>query len=103
MEPKHEAAAGLMAANAVKLIIGDRNKNYGDPHEDWARTAKMWSGLCGKEIDAKTAMLMMVQVKLSREMHKHGTDNLIDAIGYILCAYVAELHEQEKAKADNGD
>lgn len=77
---------------ARRLVLGDRNSTYGNPADDYAKTAKVWSGLLvhklkpGQEITPKEAMLMMAALKLCREMHQHKADNLIDAVGYIICA-----------------
>lgn len=74
---------------AKKLVIGDRNADYGNPADDYAKTAKMWSGMLihklkpGVEITAKEATLMMVLLKISREVNKAKPDNLIDAHGYL--------------------
>jgi hypothetical protein len=77
---------------AIKLVLGDRNAAYGDPADDYGKTAKIWSGMLmhklrpNVEITPEEAVLMMVGLKLSREMNLHKDDNLIDAHGYLLCA-----------------
>lgn len=79
------------ADEATKLVLGDRNASYGDPDDDYAKTAKMWSGLLihklrpGEEITAKEALLMMALLKISREEFRHKRDNIVDAHGYLLC------------------
>ena len=77
------------ADQATKLVLGDRNSTYGSPADDYAKTAKIWSGLLlpilKREIRPEEAMLMMVGLKLSREVHLHKPDNIIDAHGYLLC------------------
>lgn len=79
------------ADEAKKLVYGDRNADYGNPRDDYLKTAKVWSGLLfhklkpGIEITPEEAMVMMAGLKLSREMNRHKQDNLTDAIGYVLC------------------
>lgn len=77
---------------AEKLVLGDRNESYGNPADDYAKTAGAWSALLihklkpGCVITAKEAILMMAVLKISREFNKPKPDNLIDAHGYLDCA-----------------
>ena len=77
------------ADTAIRLVLGDRNESYGDPAEDYAKVAKMWSGLLHpilkRDITPQEAILMMVLLKMSREVHAPKEDNIIDAHGYLLC------------------
>ena len=79
------------AKEAYDLVLGDRNKAYGTPDEDYARTSKVWSGLLvhklkpGCEITKEEAIIMMAAMKLCRETAKHKHDNIVDAIGYAAC------------------
>jgi hypothetical protein len=77
---------------AQALVYGDRQKAYSHPARDYAKTAKMWTGILlekllpGEEISPTEAVLMMAAMKISREVFKHKRDNLVDAAGYIACA-----------------
>lgn len=77
------------ADTAINLVLGDRNESYGNPAEDYAKVAKMWSGLLHpilkRDITPQEAILMMVLLKMSREVHSPKPDNIIDAHGYLLC------------------
>jgi len=77
------------ADTAIQLVLGDRNAHYGDPADDYAKVAKMWSGLLHpilkRDITPQEAILMMVLLKMSREVHVPKADNIIDAHGYLLC------------------
>jgi len=91
---------------AQRLVYGDRQDDYGHPADDFAKTAKMWTGILlpklrprriigshvemYEEITPTDVAFCMVAVKLSREVHKHGRDNLVDAAGYIGAAAMIE-------------
>jgi len=73
-------------AEAADVTSGERQKDYGHPRDDFARTAVMWNGLLAAKLRAPiTAMdipLCMIAVKLAREAHRHKRDNLVDIAGY---------------------
>lgn len=75
-------------AEAVRITDGSRQGDYGHPQDDFARTAKMWSGILkhklrdGTEIEAGDIPLCMIAVKLARQAHRHKRDNLVDIAGY---------------------
>ena len=77
------------ADKAADCVLGDRNADYGNPHEDFAGIALMWSGLLNAKlkahITAQEVALMMTALKLRREAHKTKADNVVDAHGYLLC------------------
>lgn len=77
------------ASTAAGLVLGDRNDSYGNPRDDYEKTAKVWSGLLAHklkgDITPEEAILMMVGLKLSREVYRHKEDNIVDAHGYLLC------------------
>jgi hypothetical protein len=78
-----------MVDEARRVVLGERNESYGDPRDDYLKTAKIWSGLLAHKLKAdispEEAMLLMVGLKLSREVHRHKRDNIVDAHGYLLC------------------
>jgi hypothetical protein len=77
---------------AKDLVFGDRQRSYSHPKRDYAKTAKMWTGVLleklkpGEEITPMDAVLMMVCLKISRETYRHKHDNLVDMAGYTVCA-----------------
>lgn len=73
---------------ALRLTRGARQSSYGHPMEDFSRTGALWTSLLSLPpgtIDAQKVAMMMVLLKLSRQMHKNTRDNLVDAAGYINC------------------
>lgn len=68
---------------AEELINGDRAKQYGDADELYSVAAKLFSEVSGIEICCEDVIMMMVCVKLARESHRHKSDNLVDACGYL--------------------
>ena len=78
---------------AARLVDGDREDAYGHPSVDLARTGRMWGAILGiPDVPAETVALMMVCLKLSREVNLHGRDNLVDAAGYLRCVEKVLAH-----------
>lgn len=71
-----------IAEEAIKIVKGHRNNDYGSATESFDRIAKMSSLLCNKEFTALDCVRVLKAVKLVRESYKHKEDNLIDLIGY---------------------
>ena len=86
--PRERSA--LLVDEAVRLVHGDRDTDYGSPTEDFTRTAALWSGILGHTVTAQDVALCMVCVKLSRQVHRAKRDNLTDSIGYLLCLHWIE-------------
>ena len=67
---------------AQNLVYGFREKAYGSPLEDFTKVAALWSIVLGVKVKPKDIPLCMIMLKVSREMHLHGNDNLVDIVGY---------------------
>lgn len=90
---------------ADSLTAGDRGADYGHPEDDYAKTGMIWGALLHKwskesaasnypiPVPPELGCLMMVGVKLSREVNKHKRDNLVDGCGYLRC--VEMIHERK--------
>lgn len=70
---------------ANRVINGDKREAYGSMEDSFARIALTWSAVLKTTITAKQVALCMLGLKLCRESHKHGRDNIVDFYGYALC------------------
>ena len=73
-----------LAAEAVQLVGGDRNRAYAHPKVNFQRIADLWAPILGCPVSPAQVALCMIQVKVSREINLHKRDNLVDLIGYAL-------------------
>ena len=95
---QERAVAETILEEAQRLVTGDRQDDYDHPSHDFAKTAKMITGillpkLCeGEEVTPTEAILCVIAVKMSREVFKHKRDNPVDIAGY--AALLQMLHEQ---------
>jgi hypothetical protein len=87
---------------AKRLVYGDRCNDYGHPADDYAKVAKIWTGILlpklkeGVEITPVDAALCMVGIKIAREANRPKRDNLVDGAGYFA---VIERIRQREARA----
>lgn len=92
-------ARGVLLDQAKHCILGDRNKTYGDPGDDFACTAKMWAaylerahGVTLHQPDGSCLLTpadvaaMMILVKVTRLAHTPShADSWRDTAGYAGC------------------
>jgi hypothetical protein len=86
---------------ASRLIMGERNGDYGDAVEDFKVIASYWNtylssvkGL-GKPLGAKDVALLMTLLKIRRESTHPKRDNVVDGCGYLALAQKCEEESNE--------
>ena len=85
-EPKVRTTREEVLQTAESLVMGDRNKDYSDPRENFAQTAELWSSYKGIDFTAHDVAVMMILVKVARlSTSPHKLDNWIDVAGYAAC------------------
>lgn len=84
---------------AADLVDGDRNAQYGDPNQDFARTAELWNtylaGLAERQgvgrvdlIEPQDVAWLMILLKASRSTVSPGKeDHYADVAGYAACGW----------------
>jgi hypothetical protein len=78
------------------LIYGDRQDAYGHPFTDFSRTGKMWGAILGVDpVAPELVGLCMVAVKISRQVNRPKTDNLIDMAGYAGCVDRVQAYKEK--------
>lgn len=81
---------------ALRVINGERQSQYGDPEDTFFRIACLWSSYLGREVEGSDVANMMVLLKMAREKEGHGKkDNYVDMIGYAALAARMRGYEDE--------
>lgn len=77
-----------LLAEAEALVNGDRNAQYGDPRQDFQRTADMWSAYLGHPVAMHDVAAMMAILKVSRiRWSPTKRDSWADLAGYAACGW----------------
>lgn len=74
--------------HAAYLTRGDRNRDYGEPVENYRHTAEIFNAISGRDLTSHEAALFMVAVKLARlRTAPNLTDSYVDAMAYLGIAH----------------
>lgn len=83
-------------AEANRLITGERNNQYGEPTQDFTRTARMWSAYLGINVKPHDVAALMALLKLSRiAWQPEKRDSWVDLAGYAGCGYETVIVDGE--------
>jgi hypothetical protein len=81
---------------AIELINGDRNNDYGDPLDDFSTTASLWQTYLartmtardGLDIQAHDVAILMSLLKIARmSWSPNKRDHWADLAGYTACGW----------------
>lgn len=96
---KVECPAGIKLQGSINTVLdeahiltsGEKQQAYGHPHPFCERLALVWSGILERPVTGREVYLCLAALKLVRQAHKPGRDNLVDLAGY---ARVGEMYEE---------
>lgn len=92
MENEKAVSDRRIRAEEVLRTLEERGRSYGDSKELYTHLARRWSALVGVDIDPATAVIMLMDLKISRFMKGSSGDTLHDMVGYSLL--VQELEHE---------
>lgn len=82
VEPE-TAAPERVLDEAIRVVYGNRQQNYGHPRVNFKRIADLWSVIVGTTITPEQTGLMMVCLKIARLMETPDhRDSYVDIAGY---------------------
>lgn len=90
---------GTVLDEAKSVINGKRQDQYGDPEDNFALIARLWSDVTGHSYTPHDVAMMMTQLKVARIVTGAGSrDNYRDLCGYAaLAADMAKEYGGKKA------
>jgi hypothetical protein len=71
---------------AATAVLSDRNATYGEPEDNFATIANLWSSYYGMPFTRENVAIMQLLVKVARlaKTPSH-TDSWVDIAGYAAC------------------
>jgi hypothetical protein len=83
---------------ADSIANEERSRDYGHPLINHQRIAAFWNvqlaGILTAPITPRQVCLMMIGVKLAREINAPKRDNLLDIAGYVKCIEMIDTETQ---------
>ena len=87
-------------ADAHLLVHGARQEAYAHPLDNFSRIARIWSAVLGCDVTPEQVGMCMAGVKLARQAHRPGRDNMVDLAGY---AETVQMVIDERARREGDD
>lgn len=103
-----DSPRALILREAERLIMGDRNNQYGPPTQDFDRTAAIlnamgYRAIGGRKLQPHDVALVVMAVKMSRlAWMPEKQDSWADMAGYVGCGWECVVEEGKRAAADPG-
>jgi hypothetical protein len=94
---------------AIILINGDRNNDYGDPVDDFSTTAELWQTYLSRTMEARGGLnikahdiaVMMMLLKVARiSWSPEKRDHWADIAGYDGCGWDCVQRQEEDIEDD---
>lgn len=83
---------------AKKCVCEDRDQQYGQPEDNFAKIAELWSAYRGELYLKRDVAMMMSLVKIARIYAGESIDSYIDLAGYAACGGELATEERHEAK-----
>lgn len=80
---------------AAEIVTKDRNKQYGEPEDNFSDIARMWSVYTGVGLNATDVAMMMCLFKIVRVCQSGymSSDSFVDICGYAACGAECAGHD----------
>ena len=79
---------------AAKIVMGQRQHDYGDKFQNHENISKLWGAYLGYNISAHDVAICMLLLKVARLKHRPTKDCYIDMAGY--AAIAGEINDRKK-------
>ena len=74
-------------AEVAKIVANDRNTQYGEPEDNFARISDLWASYLQHNISVSDVAAMMALLKIARiAVNPLDRDSWLDVAGYAACA-----------------
>lgn len=80
--------------DAATIVTNDRNVEYGEPEDTFAKIGSLWSAYKGTTYSPTDVAVMMLLLKVARVSNNpHSRDSWVDIAGYAACGWGTAVEE----------